>query len=71
MNKQLDREHLEDDFRSYWEKQQPEHRRNRLDELGAQPERDEKEAIEHDLLAEMVAKDEDDALDAAKSNEDA
>lgn len=66
MNKQLNAEHLRDDFRAYWEKQDPGYRRNRLNELGALPERDEKEEIEHDLLAGMVAQDEDDAQDAAK-----
>lgn len=59
------------DFKKFWKKQDPEHRRHRLNELGAMPQRGEILEREHDALAELVAKDEEDAQDAAKEEAEA
>jgi hypothetical protein len=59
------------DFKKQWEKNTPEERRERLNELGAMPERDDDLEREHDSLAEMVAVDEDEAAELAKEAEEA
>lgn len=54
------------DFKKYWSDQETEHRRTRLNELGANENKTDDEQREHDVLAEMVAEDEDDAQKAER-----
>jgi hypothetical protein len=49
------------DFMREWKDETPETRRATLNELGAIAEKDENEQREHDVLAELVAKDEEEA----------
>jgi hypothetical protein len=49
------------DFIKQWKEETPESRRATLNELGAIAEKDENELREHDVLAELVAQDEEEA----------
>lgn len=58
------------DFKKQWDKNTPEERRFRLNELGAITEKDDDTQREHDALAEMVAVDEEAAAEVVKEEEE-
>lgn len=57
------------DFKKQWEGEIPEERRARLDFLASIENRTEDQHREHDMLAEMVAEDEDTAARARTSEQ--